>query len=81
MTDQGEPLRMGGREWALLLALSVLWGGSFFFYKVLAVELPPFTVVLGRVGLQGWQVVTKLPACPAGRADVGAWVLVLTLFS
>jgi drug/metabolite transporter (DMT)-like permease len=51
VTDQGEPLRMGGREWALLLALSVLWGGSFFFYKVLAVELPPFTVVLGRVGL------------------------------
>ena len=42
---------MGGREWALLLALSALWGGSFFFFKVLVNELPPFTVVLGRVGL------------------------------
>ena len=42
---------MGAREWLLLLALSALWGGSFFFYKVLVAELPPFTVVLGRVGL------------------------------
>jgi drug/metabolite transporter (DMT)-like permease len=44
-------LRMGPREWALLVALSVLWGGSFFFFKVLVAEVPPFTVVLGRVGL------------------------------
>jgi drug/metabolite transporter (DMT)-like permease len=42
---------MGAREWILLLALSGLWGGSFFFFKVLVAELPPFTVVLGRVGL------------------------------
>ncbi len=34
----------------MLIALSVLWGGSFFFFKVLVSELPPFTVVLGRVG-------------------------------
>ena len=44
-------LVMGNREWMLLLVLSVLWGGSFFFFKVLVAELPPFTVVLGRVGL------------------------------
>jgi drug/metabolite transporter (DMT)-like permease len=44
-------LVMGCREWAMLLALAVLWGGSFFFFKVLVAELPPFTVVLGRVGL------------------------------
>ncbi len=42
---------MNGREWTMLLALSVLWGGSFFFFKVLVAELPPFSVVLGRVGL------------------------------
>jgi drug/metabolite transporter (DMT)-like permease len=34
----------------MLLVLSALWGGSFFFFKVLVAELPPFTVVLGRVG-------------------------------
>lgn len=43
--------RMGLTEWLLLLALAVLWGGSFFFFKILVDELPPFTVVLGRVGL------------------------------
>ena len=42
---------MGLREWGLLIILSVLWGGSFFFFKVLVAEFPPFTVVLGRVGL------------------------------
>jgi drug/metabolite transporter (DMT)-like permease len=42
---------MGPAEWLLLVALSVLWGGSFFFSKVALAELPPFTVVLGRVGL------------------------------
>ena len=43
--------RMGAPEWIALLALSSLWGGSFFFYKVLVMELPPFTVVLGRVSI------------------------------
>ena len=38
-------------EWELLLALSVLWGGSFFFTAVAVAELPPFTVVVLRVGL------------------------------
>ena len=44
--------RMGGAEWAMLGLLSLVWGGSFFFYKVLAqAGLPPFTVVLGRMGV------------------------------
>lgn len=42
---------MGALEWALLIALSLLWGGSFFFGKVALSELQPFTVVLGRVGI------------------------------
>jgi drug/metabolite transporter (DMT)-like permease len=42
---------MGRTEWLLLLGLSVLWGASFFFYKVMDAELPVFTIVLGRVGL------------------------------
>ncbi len=51
MTDRTTDLRMGAREWVLLAVLSILWGGSFFFFKVLVAEFPPFTVVLGRVGL------------------------------
>ncbi len=49
MTTQ-KPLTMGGAEWAMLLALSALWGSSFFFFKVLVASIPPLTVVLGRVG-------------------------------
>src|SRR5882724_9257952 len=49
--DKAQPLRMGATEWLLLLLLSVLWGGSFFFFKVLVAEVPPLTVVLGRVGI------------------------------
>lgn len=43
--------RMGPAEWGLLVLLSLVWGGSFFFFKILVAELPPFTVVLGRVGI------------------------------
>jgi len=49
------PLRMGRTEWLLLLALSGLWGASFFFYKVLDYALPVFTVVLGRWGWRRWR--------------------------
>lgn len=42
---------MGSREWLMLLVLSVLWGGSFFFSKVALDELPPLTVVLARVAV------------------------------
>ena len=51
MPSHGTAPRMGAPEWIALLALSTLWGGSFFFYKVLVAELPPFTVVLGRVSI------------------------------
>lgn len=42
---------MGAPEWVLLLALAGIWGSSFFFYKVLVSTIPPFTVVLARVGI------------------------------
>lgn len=35
----------------MLISLSVLWGGSFFFTGVAIKELPPFTIVAVRVGL------------------------------
>ncbi len=44
-------LRMGPLEWLLLIVLSVLWGGSFFFNKLTVAEWPPFAVVQVRVGL------------------------------
>jgi len=38
-------------EWAMLVALSLLWGGSFFFTGIAIKELPPVTITLLRVGL------------------------------
>ena len=42
---------MSAKNWGYLFLLSLLWGSSFFFYKVLVAVLPPVTVVLGRVGI------------------------------
>ena len=42
---------MGGREWTMLLALAVLWGGSFFFNGVAVRELRSFTLVWLRVAV------------------------------
>jgi len=42
---------MTALEWGLLLTLSLLWGGSFFFIGVAVKALPPLTLVSLRVGL------------------------------
>ncbi|MFM2150396.1 MAG: hypothetical protein RLZZ187_2702 [Pseudomonadota bacterium] len=62
---------MGGREWVMLLALSVLWGGSFFFNGVAVRELPSLTIVLARVGIAAvvlWAVLAvvrvRMPRVP-----------------
>lgn len=41
---------MGALELVLLIVLSLLWGGSFVLAEVALTALPPFTVVLARVG-------------------------------
>ncbi len=43
--------RMGLLAWGMLITLSILWGGSFFFSEVALRALPPFTVVFLRVAL------------------------------
>jgi len=45
------PPRMSAFDWLLLTALSVLWGGSFFFNKLALAQWPPLPVLLVRVGL------------------------------
>ncbi len=42
---------MGPLEWALVILLSILWGGSFFFNEIAVRELPTLSVVVGRVAL------------------------------
>lgn len=45
------PKIMDSRDWSLLIILSVLWGGAYFFAGVAVRELPPMTVVLARVSV------------------------------
>ncbi|MBE8158069.1 MAG: DMT family transporter [Betaproteobacteria bacterium] len=40
---------MGGGEWAMLLALAFLWGGSFFLTGAAVRELPPLTIAAARL--------------------------------
>lgn len=42
--------RMSTSDWSILGVLSLLWGGSFYFLALALKGLPPFTIVLGRVG-------------------------------
>ena len=51
MAPDTTPPGMRLSEWLLLLTLSVLWGGSFFFGKVALQDLQPLSVVLGRVAV------------------------------
>ena len=62
-------------EWLLLVALSVLWGGSFFFAEVALAELPPLTVVLDRVGLAAVALALLVRAAGGHRAprDLRLW--------
>ena len=45
----GEIKAMTGAEWAMLVVLSIIWGGSFFFIAVAVRAYEPFTVVAARV--------------------------------
>jgi drug/metabolite transporter (DMT)-like permease len=36
------------RDWTMLIVLSILWGGTFFFVAVALKEVPPMTLVLMR---------------------------------
>jgi drug/metabolite transporter (DMT)-like permease len=52
---------MGPFEWGLLLALSILWGGSFFFTHIAIGALPPLTIVTLRVGGAALLLLAALP--------------------
>ena len=74
---------MGAGNWAMLTALSVLWGGSFFFVEVALRELPPFTLVLLRVALGAavpYAILALLgPRMPRDRAAWSAFAAMASL--
>ena len=71
--------RMGLAEWVMLVALSVVWGAAFFFYKLLDdAGLPPFTIVLGRVGIAALALLPIVVL--SGRTMPRSWRLWRALF-
>ncbi|MCR6734526.1 MAG: DMT family transporter [Afipia sp.] len=44
-------LQIDARDWARLVFLSMLWGGTFFFTGVALKELPPLTLIFLRVSI------------------------------
>jgi len=53
---------MSAVQWALILALALIWGESFFFNKVLLGAFEPMTIVMGRVGLAALALVAVIYA-------------------
>ncbi len=53
MNASPSPLTMSAADWLMLVALSVLWGGSFYFAKIAVLEIPPLTLALARVAIAG----------------------------
>jgi len=71
---------MGATEWLLLISLSVLWGGSFFFNAVALEDLPPLSVVFARVSIAAtalWLLITLRGQCPLPAPSVCLAFLVM----
>jgi len=49
MNSTGINSRMGLVEWSMLLVLSMLWGGSYFFVEIALLEWSPLLIVAVRV--------------------------------
>lgn len=66
---------MGLAEWTMLVVLSILWGGSFFFVGVAVSDLPTLSIVLLRVGIAAaalWIVVVLSGFRVPG--EMGVWM-------
>lgn len=77
---------MGPFEWGVLVFLSIVWGGSFFFVEVALSSLPTITIVATRVAIgaiclhlasliMGW----KLPRNFKGWATLAGMSLLLNV--
>lgn len=74
MNRSPSPLVMSATDWLLLIALSVLWGGSFYFAKVAVLEIPPLTLALGRVAIAGAAIAVLVrPLGGTFPRDAGTW--------
>ena len=65
---------MAGREWVLLIILSVIWGGSFFFAEIALRELGPLTIVCSRVSFAAMALIAYVYISGSRMpTDPGSW--------
>lgn len=75
---------MTGRVWAMLVVLSMLWGGSFFFIGILVNHLPLLTIVTFRVGIAAatlWIIALVMGIRPPKSVNVWATFLGMGLLN
>lgn len=69
---------LSATDWGLMVLLSLMWGGSFFFIAVAVGELPPLTIVASRVVIAAFALnlalVLTRGRLPLTRATVAAFV-------
>ncbi|MEL7228361.1 MAG: DMT family transporter [Pseudomonadota bacterium] len=61
------------KTWALLLLLSLIWGGSFLFARIAVLEVPPITLVFARVALAALALNLFLLMRPPNLSHGGRW--------
>lgn len=75
---------MGPAEWAMLILLSIIWGGSFFFYAIAIEGLPTFTIVFLRVSLGSlglWLTAWAMGLLPLRRPGLWRDFLIMGLIN
>ncbi len=74
MTQAPVQKTMTASDWAMLIVLSIVWGGSFLFIAVAVRELPPLTIVACRVALAALalHLVLRIAGVSLPR-EPGAW--------
>ncbi len=69
---------MNAREWAMLVLLAIVWGGSFYFISIAVKSVPPFTLVLLRLSIAALilHLVLRFKGIhfPLDRASIKAFV-------
>ncbi len=64
-----KPQSLTAEAWLLLLALSLPWGATFLLFRILAHDLPPFTIVLTRTAI-AVPVLYAVVRLRGGRMDI-----------
>lgn len=75
---------MNSNVWFMLILLSILWGGSFFFVGIAVNELPPITIVTLRVGIAAatlWTIALMIGLRPPKNLKVWGAFLAMGLLN